>query len=123
MLFSVKALYDSSFTDASIWHLWMLRGNGDIGRNPHAARVVVVDDIKCIKRFVEFTFLAVTENGGFHGSKGRVILTHSDKVTDNFRPQTSERFVVATVFGVFAANGDVVKRDAFAHAAEGFGGP
>ena len=122
MLLSVKALCDSRFTAASIWHLSKLPRNGDIGRNPYTARVAVVDDIECIKRFVEFAFLAVTENSGFDGGKGRMILTRGDEVTDNFRPKASEGFVVATVFGVLAANGDVVKRDAFAHAAEGFGG-
>ncbi len=71
-------------------------------------------------RFVQFSFLAEAENGGLDGGEGGGEVLGGDEIADDGGPEAGEGFVVAAVFGVLPAGGDVVGRNAQAHALQRF---
>ena len=82
--------------------------------------MAVFHHVEGIKRFVEFTLLAVLEDGGMDGVEVRGEGLRGDEVCNDVGPKAGEGFVITGVFGILAADGHVVERNAFAHLAERF---
>ena len=99
-----------------------LRGNGFVGRDPLATGEAIGYDVVGIEGLVEFALLAVAQDGGFDGGERRGVVSGGEEVCHDLGPEAGEGFMIAGVFGVLAADGEVVEWDAFAHPAEGVGG-